>query len=266
MASAPKYSLNRVSLLKGVAGSGVLTAAGCSGGGSGLLVPAASRLGNNASSRLVQAQSITPNASSTNVTSFTDSGYTFTFTQTATSVTLSYSKSGSTPVVICTVNVDSTTSYFTTSPQNFSPVNTSLNAPNASTSVFNSSITPTSSSNANYTLGPTGQSGNSNYTWGATTTTGSYAGNASSADVNINNASGSGPCHSTHCPLGGVNADTGVAIGAGGVGIIGGIAAIAEIGFLITPAGFAIACVLMAGALFGMFFALPRYQPLVTHV
>jgi len=40
------------------------------------------------------------------------------------------------------------------------------------------------------------------------------------------------------------------------VGVIGGIAAIAEIGFLISPAGFAIACVLIAAATFGLFYAI----------
>jgi len=253
-------TLNRGALLKGFAAVGAASAAGCSSGASSLLTPTGGLLTSSSDRRLEAARSIVPNATATSIQRFTDSGVTYTITQTNTAVSLSYSVNGSAPKVICSIVVDSTGSSYTTSPQGFAPVTIAQTAPNAAQSVFNSTITPTSDSTANYTLGATGVSGTNNYSSGSATTSGTYSTNSYTANVPYPRTGGGGNCQPGHsCSLVGtpkIGRAGGVGLGAGLVGVIGGIAAIAEIGFLISPAGFAIACVLIAAATFGLFYAI----------
>ena len=221
------------------------------------MVPGGALSNTSDTRRLVAAKSISPDATTPSwSSSYTDSsGVTFTVAQYATSVTLSYSAHGSAAKVISSVTVDDTVSYFTTAALGYSSVNTSLTAPNSPVKAFNSTVTPTSSSTANYSIGSTKATGNTNYANGAANFDGVYINVSKWQAVPYGSGGSGGGCRDGKpCPL--ITKGQGVALGVGMTGVVGGIAALAEIGFAITPLGFAIACVLMGGALFGMFFDL----------
>jgi hypothetical protein len=158
-----------------------------------------------------------------------------------------------------TASVNTTTGIFTVSPTGLGSVSTWVTAPNNQVTVFGSTITPTSASAANFALRG-GASGNTNYAFGASTTNGAYETATHTAPFPFN-AGNKRPCSSCPQPLllqPDLGFASGVAIGVGMTGVVGGAAAILEAGAAIIPLGMAIGVILVSACIFGMFYDLAQ--------
>jgi hypothetical protein len=190
------------------------------------------------------------------VQTYSESNWTLTVSQYATYVTLGYAVGSGASEIIMTATANTTSNMFEVSPVGYSTLSTPMSMSTAPITAFGTTINSSSTVAANYVLAQTNQAGNA--TNNGSSVTGQYAGNSHTATITGGGGGvgggGTGPRPVFHIDTN----HAGVAIGCGMTAVVGGAAAILEVGFAITPLGMAIGVIVIAAGVLGMFDALSQ--------